>query len=203
MQDDPPSYLNSSNYHQGAVMRLQASTDGGQLFAGFASGVIHQWSVQSNGVLQLLQTLRGHSSRILSLVLTADGNTLYSSSADLSCRRWRDLLSSIGAGASQSLLNTSPQPVTCLALRSASNALCAGCENNFIFQWLLENDSTSQPQHPQKTSGHSAQVNDLAVVASAAGGAALLFSCSSDRTIRKWRLDWGVEVKLFVVTLTP
>jgi len=40
----------------------------------------------------------------------------------------------------------------------------------------------------------SALVNDLAVVASAAGGAAL-FSCSSDHTIRKWRLDWGVEVQ--------
>src|SRR6266702_798004 len=74
--------------HPGSVYRVTWSPDGGLLASGDFAGSIRLWQVQKTAPARCVQTIEGHTDRVLGLAFAPDGRTLASGSWDRTVKLW-------------------------------------------------------------------------------------------------------------------
>jgi WD40 repeat protein len=114
--------------HEGAAWSVRFSADGKTLATGGGDGSVKVWDVASG---QLRETFQGHEARVLGLVFSPDGHTLYSAGSktviawDLEGARRLGRPVSLFAGPIPSSFRTSASPRHALAISSDGALLAA------------------------------------------------------------------------------
>jgi WD40 repeat protein len=123
--------------------------------------------------------LEGHTSAVYSMVLSSDGTTLASASADRTVKLW-----DIETGAERHTLKGHTGAVTHVVLSADGKTLASASDDNTVKLWDTE---TGAERHTLK--GHSSTV--WRVVLSADGK--ILVSASTDNTVKLWDTETGAE----------
>ncbi len=125
---------------------------------------------------QIVQTVEGKESNIISWQVDIHGRWAVSESLDHSLKVW-----DLEAGSVRCTLIGYAGKLTSAAVTLDSRQLLAGFEDGAVKVWHLESGKMGR-----ELAGHSNMVNDLAVTSDG-----LVVSASSDRTLRAWRLSTG------------
>jgi len=133
-----------------------------------------------NENISLIKTLAGHSSYVNYLVISPDGQTLFSGSADKTIKIW-----DLATGKPIRTLTGHSSSVNYLAISPDGKTLFSGSADKTIKIWNL---TTGQLIHT--LTGHSSSVNSLVI----SPDGETLFSGSADKTIKIWNLSTGQSI---------
>ena len=131
--------------------------------------------------LALLRTLTGHTNGVMSVALSANGQTLVSGSWDNTIKVWNPL-----TGKEVGTLTGHTSHVHCVALSADGQTLVSGSEDKTIKVW---NSFTGK--EVRTLIGHTSSVFSIALSADGQ----ILASGSGDNTIKVWDLSTGKEVR--------
>lgn len=132
---------------------------------------------QSEQAITVTTTLQGHASYINVLVLSPDGETLISGSADKTIKLW-----DLKTGRERQTLTGHTSFVNALAISPDGSTLVSGSADRTIRVW----DLTTGNQR-QVLTGHTSFINALVITADGE----TLISGSADKTIKFWNLATG------------
>ena len=142
-----------------------------------------QWPSLDQAGGNLLRTLQGHSSSVLSVAVTPDGRRAVSASADHTLKVW-----DLDSGQSLLTLQGHSHPVRGVAVTPDGRCAVSASADHTLKVWDLD---SGQPLFTFQ--GHSAEVNDVAVTPD--GRCAV--SASDDNTLKVWDLDSGQPLFTF------
>jgi WD40 repeat protein/tRNA A-37 threonylcarbamoyl transferase component Bud32 len=128
-----------------------------------------------------LHTLMGHSSWVMAVAVSADGQLIASGGLDNTVTLWN-----LRTGELLRILTGHTKAVNCLTFTPDSQAIVSGSDDDSIRIWQV-----STGKLLRVLTGHSRDVNSVTVHA----GSNLLASGSEDRTIRIWNLATGELVR--------
>ena len=152
------------------------------LFSAGDDETVKQWELESNSCIF---TMQGHSSRVLCLAVTVDGNWLLSGGSNGSVLLW-----DIGTGQQQAKgplsVTAHSGCVSCLAVTPDGSSFVSGSFDRSLKLWHFE--ALQQPVI--QFSGHALDVN--ACVVSSDGSR--LYSGSDDNSIRVWDMTTGQQL---------
>src|SRR6266480_350272 len=158
--------------HPGSVYRVTWSPDGGLLASGDFAGSIRLWQVQKTAPARCVQTIEGHTDRVLGLAFAPDGRTLASGSCDRTVKLWE-----VVNGRLLQTLSGHRDKVHCVAWSPDGRTVASGSVDKTI--WLYD---VVQGHSQVALRGHSAAVYSLA----SASDSASLLSGGEDGTLRVW-----------------
>jgi WD40 repeat protein len=148
-------------------------------------GLHHSYSVQvidsTTQPIQVSQELTGHKSFINSLVITPDGSTLMSGSADTTIKLWN-----LATGKNIQTLEGHTSYVNTLAIAPDGKTLVSGSADSTMKLWDLTTGKAIRTLQ-----GHQGYVNALDINPDGT----LLASVSTDKTIRLWNLKTGITIR--------
>jgi WD40 repeat protein len=156
------------------------------LLAGGSYGLHHRYSSQAiepitTQSIQISQELAGHKSYINCLIISPDGSTLLSGSADNTIKLW-----SLETGQEIKTLVGHTSYVNTLAITPDGKTLVSGSADGTIKLWDL-----AAGQETKTLRGHQGYVNALDINPDGT----VLASVSTDKTIRLWDLKTGVTMR--------
>lgn len=131
--------------------------------------------------ISLVKTLDGHSSYVNYLVISPDGQTLFSGSADKTIKVW-----DIATGKEVRTLTGHASSVNYLLISSDGQTLFSASADKTIKIWDV---ATGKEIHT--LTGHSSFVNSLNI----SPDGQTLFSASADQTIKVWDVATGKEIR--------
>ena len=152
----------------------------GQTIAAVSGKTIQLWR-RSNGTIQRLGTLKGHTADITALSFSPDG-ILASASADNTIKLWNVI-----SGARIRTLTGHRDRVTALSFRNDGKILASGSADNTIKLWNVAGGSLSDT-----LKGHT---DEISAVRFSPDGR-LLASSSYDNTLRLWYPDSTASIVL-------
>jgi WD40 repeat protein/transcriptional regulator with XRE-family HTH domain len=183
--------------HPGAVYRVIWSPDGGLLASGDFAGSIRLWQVQKTAPARCVQTIEGHTDRVLGLDFAPDGRTLASGSWDRTVKLWE-----VASGSLLQTLSRHRDKVHCVAWSRDGRTVASGSVDKTI--WL---DDVVQGHSQVALRGHSAAVYSLAFTSDSAS----LLSGGEDGTLRVWdvaskqclRVMQGYAIGIYEIDWSP
>jgi WD40 repeat protein len=128
-----------------------------------------------------LRTLEGHSNRVNSVALAADGRTAVSASSDSTLRVWN-----LVSGICVRTLRGHRKSVRAVALAADGRTLVSGSHDNTLRVWDLAEGRCLRTLH-----GHTNWVNAVAVTPDGK----LAVSASADGTLRAWDVARGASLR--------
>ncbi len=143
-----------------------------QTVAGGSGKIVRLWRKETG---ELLRTFEGHSSWVLSVAISPDGNTLASASADSTIKLWN-----LKTGQLHRTLTKHSSWVSAVAISPDGQTLISGSADKTINLWDL-----SAGQLRRTLTGHSGTVCSLAI----SPDGKILASGSTDKTIKLWDLN--------------
>jgi len=132
---------------------------------------------------QCVHTLHGYSSSVTSVVITPDGQTVVSGSADSTIKLWN-----LNTGQEIATLAGHSHGVTSIALAPDGQTLASGSKDKSIKLWNL-----STKEEIYTIAGHSDRITSVAI----GSDGKTLASASDDTTIKIWNLSNGEEIRTF------
>ena len=138
-------------------------------------------SASNSQEVSLIKTLSGHTNSINALVLSADGHTLISASADKTIRLW-----DLANGEAMDVLKGNKSFVNALILSFDEQALVSGSADGAIKIWELETG-----QEILTLTGHTSAINALAM----SPEGKYLISGAADGSIKIWNFSTGEELQ--------
>ena len=171
--------------HGSGVVSLAASTDGKTLASGSADCTIILWRLWQLSPADIRQGiepapthfLRGHTSVVASLAISADGVVLASGSRDKTIKLWNR-----NSGALLQTLSGHSERVIAVAFSRDRSLLASGSQDKTILIWKLDSGEIQY-----RLTGHAGAVYALAI----SPDGKQLASCSWDRTIKVWDFQSG------------
>lgn len=127
-----------------------------------------------------LRTLIGHSSWVMAVAISPDGQTIASGGVDDTIRTWN-----LDSGELLRTLTGHTKPINSLAITPDGQFLVSGSDDASIRVWQL---SSGKPIRILRE--HTRDVTTVAI-----GRGNLLASGSEDRTVRLWRMETGELVR--------
>ncbi len=154
--------------HEGPVLDVVVTADGGTAFSAGADGTLRQWARPPARV-----ALDGHSLAVKAAVASSDGQWFATAGDDQTVRVWN------GAGQPLRTVGNSPQPLTALAVSADSRQLVVGDALGGMAFW-----------NPQDGAALGAVVAHRGAVRAIAldREARAAWSAGADGTIKRWRL---------------
>jgi WD40 repeat protein len=139
----------------------------------------------------LLRNLTGHNGKITALAMTADGQRLISASEDQTLRVW-----DLERGAELNCLRGHTQKILAVAVTPDGRKAISASSDKTLKVWDISTltpvgSGFSNPGELHTLLGHSSQVNTVAVTMDGR----LAISGSSDRSLKVWDLESGVELR--------
>ena len=183
--------------HPGSVYRVTWSPDGGLLASGDFAGSIRLWQVQKTAPARCVQTIEGHTDRVLGLAFAPDGRTLASGSWDRTVKLWE-----VASGRLLQTLSGHRDKVHCVAWSPDGRTVASGSVDKTI--WLYD---VVQGHSQVALRGHSAAVYSLAFTSDSAS----LLSGGEDGTLRVWdvasrqcvRVMQGYAIGIYEIDWSP
>ncbi len=183
--------------HSGAVYRVTWSPDGGLLASGDFAGSIRLWQVQKIAPARCMQTIEGHTDRVLGLAFAPDGCTLASGSWDRTVKLWE-----VASGRLLQTLSGYRDKVHCVAWSPDGRTVASGSVDKTI--WLYD---LVQGHSQVALRGHTAAVYSLAFTSDSAS----LLSGGEDGTLRVWdvasrqcvRVMQGYAIGIYDIDWSP
>ena len=183
--------------HPGSVYRVTWSPDGGLLASGDFAGSIRLWQVQKTAPARCVQTIEGHTDRVLGLTFAPDGRTLASGSWDRTVKLWE-----VVNGRLLQTLSGHRDKVHCVAWSPDGCTVASGSVDKTI--WLYD---IVQGYSQVALRGHSAAVYSLAFTSDSAS----LLSGGEDDTLRVWdvasrqcvRVMQGYAIGIYEIDWSP
>ena len=183
--------------HPGSVYRVTWSPDGGLLASGDFAGSIRLWQVQKTAPARCVQTIEGHTDRVLGLAFAPDGRTLASGSWDRTVKLWE-----VVNGRLLQTLSGHRDKVHCVAWSPDGRTVASGSVDTTI--WLYD---VVQGHSQVALRGHSAAVYSLAFTSDSAS----LLSGGEDGTLRVWdvasrqcvRVMQGYAIGIYEIDWSP
>jgi len=160
--------------HPGAVYRVTWSPDGGLLASGDFAGSIRLWQVQKTAPARCVQTIEGHTDRVLGLAFAPDGRTLASGSWDRTVKLWE-----VASGRLLQTLSGHRDKVHCVAWSPDGRTVASCSVDKTIWLW-----DVVQSHSQVALRGHSAAVYSLAFTSDSTS----LLSGGEDGTLRVWEV---------------
>jgi serine/threonine protein kinase len=151
---------------------------------GYAGWRVYNYYISQSIAIEKIFTdkiLAGHSSSVNHVVVSADGQTLVSASADKTIKIWN-----IATGQEIRTLRGHSSFVNYVAISPDGQTLISGSADNTIKIWNL-----STGQQIRTLVGHSSSVNDLVI----SHDGQTLISGGADNTIKIWNLSNGKEIR--------
>ena len=148
---------------------------------------------------ELLAELEGHTKSVRSVLLSADGELLFSGGNDGSVVAWQ-----CSDWAFREAYEAGPGAVSCLAALADGAHVASGGEDGTIRVWSISSNAAeagegegegateAQPTAPVMLLGHTGAVQDLEALSGAASGA-VLASAGADGTVRLWAIKTSAE----------
>ncbi|MEG4006681.1 WD40 repeat domain-containing protein [Microcoleus sp. Pol11C1] len=130
---------------------------------------------------QCVHTLHGHSCSVTSVVITPDGQTVVSGSADSTIKLWN-----LNTGQELHTLSGHSQGVRSIALAPDGQTLASGSKDKTIKLWNL-----STKEEIYTITGHSDIITSVVI----SPDGKTLASASEDTTIKLWNLRNGEEIR--------
>lgn len=130
---------------------------------------------------QCVHTLHGHSCSVTSVVITPDGQTVVSGSADSTIK-----LGNLNTGQEITTLAGHSQGIKSIALSRDGQTLVSGTKDTTIKLWNL-----STKEEVYTIAGHSDMITSVAI----GPDDKTLASASEDTTIKLWNLSNGEEIR--------
>jgi WD40 repeat protein/transcriptional regulator with XRE-family HTH domain len=183
--------------HPGSVYRVTWSPDGGLLASGDFAGSIRLWQVQKTAPARCVQTIEGHTDRVLGLTFAPDGRTLASGCWDRTVKLWE-----VASGRLLQTLSGHRDKVHCVAWSPDGRTVASGSVDKTI--WLYD---VVQGHSQVALRGHSAAVYSLAFTSDSAS----LLSGGEDGTLRVWdvasrqcvRVMQGYAICIYEIDWSP
>src|SRR6266516_940349 len=160
--------------HPGSVYRVTWSPDGGLLASGDFAGSIRLWQVQKTAPARCVQTIEGHTDRVLGLAFAPDGRTLASGSWDRTVKLWE-----VASGRLLQTLSGHRDKVHCVAWSPDGRTVASCSVDKTIWLW-----DVVQSHSQVALRGHSAAVYSLAFTSDSTS----LLSGGEDGTLRVWEV---------------
>jgi WD40 repeat protein len=204
--------------HDGAVLDVASTPDGGTVFSAGADGTLRQWVRPAAEVV-----LDGHSQGVKLAVAAADGQWFATTGDDRTLRIWN------GAGQPLRTVGTHAQPLSALAISADGRGLAAGDVAGAITLWNPQDGAafgavlahrgailaiaherdgsalwsagadgtlkrTKMPLAlPRTLAGHAAPVRAIVTTADGRGA----FTAGQDGVVRQWDLASGQTTRTF------
>jgi WD40 repeat protein len=162
---------------------LAFSPDGGALAFGSWDNTVKLWDVKGG---ELLRTLRGHSSDVISVAFSPDGGTLASGSDDSTVKLW-----DVRSGHVLRTLRGHSDYVRSVAFSPDGGTLASGSRDSTVKLWDVKGG-----EELRSLSGHSRYVSSVAF----SPDGSMVASGSRDNTVKLWDIHSG-EIKMSVVFL--
>src|SRR5947208_4987770 len=183
--------------HPGSVYRVTWSPDGGLLASGDFAGSIRLWQVQKTAPARCVQTIEGHTDRVLGLAFAPDGRTLASGSWDRTVKLWE-----VVNGRLLQTLSGHRDKVHCVAWSPDGRTVASGSVDKTI--WLYD---VVQGHSQVALRGHGGAVYSLAFTSDSAS----LLSGGEDGTLRVWdvasrqclRVMQGYAIGIYEIDWSP